>query len=216
MRMGSALSRVSPWRPGRARSRRVAAALRSLAAIALLATASSCAAAPRLFVNKKADLTYYQRIAVVPFANLTNEYNAGERVTRAFLTELVIAERFQIVEPGEFHGMLEQVGGLPDAQGHADPKKLAEAATSAKATGFIRGAVTEYGMTRGGVGDNPVITFDAELVDVATLETVWRISVSERGRGRIPVFGGDSRRSFGMLTQDACRKAVRLLKKEAF
>ncbi len=189
---------------------------RLLAALTLLTFAGSCAAGPRLFVNRKADLGYYQRIAIVPFANLTNEINAGERTTRAFLTELVIAERFQIVEPGEFHGMLERIGGLPDGQGHADPRKLAEAATAAQATGLIRGAVTEFGVQRNGSSDSPVITFDAELVDVATLETVWRITVSERGRGRVPVFGGDSHRSSGMVMQDACRKAVRLLKKAAF
>lgn len=187
-----------------------------VAALALGMMASGCAAGPRLFVNKKADLSYYQRIAVVPFANLTNDNNAGERVTRAFLTELVIAERFQIVEPGEFHGMLDRIGGLPDAQGHADPKKLAEAANAAQATGLIRGGVSEYSVQRVGTEEFPVVTFDAEMIDVATQQTVWRITVSERGRGRTPVLGGGSRRSFGMVVQDACRKAVNALKKEAF
>ena len=191
--------------------------IRGAAIVALLlGLASGCAAGPRLFVNKKADLAFYQRIAVVPFTNLTSDLNAGERVTRAFLTELVIAERFQIVEPGEFHGMLDRIGGLPDAQGHADPKKLAEAATAAQATGIIRGAVTEYRAQRSGADEFPVITFDAELVDVATQQIVWSITVSERGRGRLPVFGGDSHRSFGMVTQQACRRAVEVLRKEAF
>lgn len=183
---------------------------------ALVTVASGCAAGPRLFVNKQADLSFYQRIAVVPFANLSGDANAGERVTRAFLTELVIAERFQIVEPGEFHGMLERIGGLPDAQGHADPKKLAEAATAAQATGIIRGGVSEYAVQRSGTDEFPVVTFDAEMIDVATGQTVWRITVSERGRGRVPVLGGASRRSFGMVTQDACRKAVQALQKAAF
>lgn len=189
---------------------------RAMLLAALLTAASGCAAGPRLFVNRSADLSFYQRIAVVPFANLSGDANAGERVTRAFLTELVIAERFQIVEPGEFHGMLERIGGLPDAQGHADPKKLAEAATAAQATGLVRGAVSEYTVQRSGTDEFPVVTFDAEMLDVATGQTVWRITVSERGRGRVPVLGGASRRSFGMVTQDACRKAIRALQKAAF
>ncbi|MEQ1831980.1 MAG: hypothetical protein ABL977_02910 [Candidatus Eisenbacteria bacterium] len=199
---------------GMTRTRRTLAA--GAAVIALLAVAATAGAGPRIFVNKKADLGYYQRIAIVPFANLTNEPNAGERVTRAFLTELVIAERFQIVEPGEFHGMLDRIGGLPDNQGHADPKKLAEAASAAQATGYIRGAVTEFTIQRNGGDEVPVLTFDAEMVDVATGETVWRITLSQRGRGRLPLIGGASKRSFGMVTQDACRKAVAALKKEAF
>ena len=192
-------------------------AIRASALTALLLLGAGLAqAGPRLFVNHKADLSYYQRIAVVPFANLTNDANAGERVTRAFMTELVIAERFQIVEPGEFHTVLERMGGLPDAQGHADPKKLAEAATEAQATGLIRGAVTEYSTQRNGNDEVPVITFDVEMLDVATLQTVWRITVSERGRGRLPLFGGANHKSFGMVTQDACREAVKALRKEAF
>ena len=199
---------------GMTRTRRTLAT--GAAVLALLAYAGAATAGTRLFVNKKADLGYYQRIAIVPFANLTNEPNAGERVTRAFLTELVIAERFQIVEPGEFHGMLDRIGGLPDNQGHADPKKLAEAASAAQATGYIRGAVTEFTIQRNGGDEVPVITFDAEMIDVATGETVWRITLSQRGRGRLPLIGGASKRSFGMVTQDACRKAVAALKKEAF
>jgi hypothetical protein len=61
-----------------------------------------------------------------------------------------------------------------------------------------------------------VITFDVEMLDVATLQTVWRITVSERGRGRLPLFGGANHKSFGMVTQDACRDAVKALRKDAF
>jgi hypothetical protein len=186
------------------------------AALLGLALAGPASAGPRLFVNHKADPAYYQRIAVVPFANLTNDAHAGERVTRAFLTELVIAERFELVEPGEFHGMLDRIGGLPDAQGHADPRKLTEAATAAKATAYIRGAVTEYAMQRSGTDEFPAVSFDAEMIDVATGQTIWRISTSERGRGRIPLLGGPSRRTFGTVLQEACRKAVAVLRREAF
>ncbi|MEY4070350.1 MAG: hypothetical protein RL721_964 [Candidatus Eisenbacteria bacterium] len=184
--------------------------------LALTTLTGTAAAGPRLFVNPKADMSFYQRIAVVPFANLTTDMNAGARVTRAFITELVIAGRFDLVEPGEFHGMLERIGGLPDAQGNADPKKLAEAATQAGATGLIRGAVTEYTVQRNGGDEVPVITFDVEMLDVATQQTVWRLTMSARGRGRMPVFGGANRKSFGVLTQEACEDAVRSLKREAF
>jgi hypothetical protein len=128
----------------------------------------------------------------------------------------VIAERFEIVEPGEFYGMLERIGGLPDMQGHVDPQKIVDAANSAKATAVLRGAVSEYSMQRSGTDEFPVVTFDAELMDVATKGIVWRISITERGRGRVPIVGGLSTRSFGSVTQSACRRAVAVLKREAF
>ncbi len=181
-----------------------------------LATLASCGASPRLFVNKQADLGYYKKIAVVPFANLAQEPNAGERVTRAFMTELVIAERFQVVEPGEFYERLDRIGGVPDAQGHADPQKLVDAATAAQANAIIRGAVTEYSLQRNGSDEFPLVTFEAEMLDVATKQTVWRITVTEKGKGRVPLVGGMGERSFGAVTQQACKRAVAVLRREAF
>ena len=68
-------------------------------ALASLLLLSGCAASPRLFVNPQADMTLYQKIAVVPFTNLSGEGFAAARVTRAFVTELVISNRFQILDP---------------------------------------------------------------------------------------------------------------------
>ena len=64
------------------------------ALIAVIVMLSGCAgSAPRLYVNPEADMAYYKRVAVLPFQNLTPERFAGERLTRSFITELIIADR---------------------------------------------------------------------------------------------------------------------------
>ena len=78
-----------------------------------------------------------------------------------------------------------------------------------------RGSVNEYDFQRMGQDEVPVISFDVELLDAATSDVVWRVSISRRGHGRLPLTGGSGTRSFGTLTQEACMEAVSELKKGA-
>lgn len=188
----------------------------AIAAAASVTLLAGCAAPVRLFVNDQADMTYYRRIAVLPFTNLSPDRFAGDRVTRAFITELIIAKRFEVIEPAEFAASLEKVGGEPSVEGRYDPDKLKEAAAKAEATGIIRGAVTEYSTQRAGGDDFPAVSFDVELLDAATQKIVWRISINRRGHGRVPVLGGPGERTFGRLTQSACAEAVAHLRAKAF
>jgi hypothetical protein len=155
-------------------------------------------------------------VAVLPFANLSPERFASERVTRALITELIIANRFQIVDPADLGVALAKVGAEPNGDGEYDPDKVKRAATDLGATGLIRGAVTEYEVTQAGASQYAVLSFDAEMIDVASGATVWRISISKRGKSRVPVIGGSGTRSFGLLTQQACEEVVSRLRSRAF
>ena len=176
---------------------------------------SGCAAPTRLYVNPQADMTLYEKVVVVPFGNLSTDPYAGARVTRAFTTELVIADRFQFVDPSTFLGELDRGGVRPDPQGQYDPARLRDVAQRLQATAWIRGAVNEYGLVRTQTQEYPVVSFDVEMVDVATGNTVWRVSVTRSGKSRLPVVGGTGERTFGRVTQEACQQAVAELRKKA-
>ena len=185
-----------------------------MAGLAGLALLTGCAASPRLFVNREADMTLYKRVAILPFANLSSDPYAAARVTRAFTTELQISNRFDLVDPSLLLGELERLNATPDAQGQIDLAKLRDAAAKVQATAIIRGGVSEYSMQRMGSDEFPVVSFDAEMVDVATGLVVWRLSVTESGRSRLPVVGGAGERTFAGVTEQACEKAVRLLREK--
>jgi curli biogenesis system outer membrane secretion channel CsgG len=187
-----------------------------LATILALTALLGCAAPGKIYVNGDADMSYYEKVAVLPFSNLSGQPYAGDRVMRTFVTELVITERFHLVDPGEFRAVLDRIGGLPGVDGAYDPKKLKDASKETGATGIIRGAVTEYGMQRGQNDERPILAFDVEMVDVQTSNIVWRASVSKRGRGRVPVIGGGGTRTLSRLTDEACHELVGRLEKEAF
>jgi hypothetical protein len=186
-------------------------------AVAGAAVFGCAGSSPRLYINPDADMSYYKKVAVLPLSNLSADRFAGDRVTRMLITELTIADRFQIVEPADFWVVLERIGGTPGVQGVYDPKKLQEAAKEVGVTGIIRGSVNDYQMIRSGSGSSeyPVLAFDVELWDVATGNIAWRISLSKRGKRGLPLMGG-SARTYGDLTERACREAVARLEKEAF
>jgi TolB-like protein len=170
----------------------------------------SCASGMRVYVNPEADLAFYKKIAVLPFTDMSGNSLAGPRVTRAFVTELIMTNRYQIVQPEEFTAALARMRIYP-ASGAYDPSQLKDVATQMGLTGILRGAVNEYQMTRDGSGEIPVIGFDAELLDVNTGNVVWRSSISRRAKGRLSVVGSGSR-SLGRLTQDACVEMVAQLR----
>ncbi len=182
------------------------------ALVALAAVLAGCAPSPRLFVNRQADMTLYKKVIVVPFANMSGEGYASGRVTRAFSTELVIADRFQLVDTSLLLGELEKASVRPDATGQIDLNKLRDAATKLEATAIIRGVVTEYGTHRAGQDEFPVVSFDCEMVDVQTGIIIWRMSISESGKGRLPIVGGSGERTFSRVTEEACQHAVALLR----
>jgi curli biogenesis system outer membrane secretion channel CsgG len=184
------------------------------ASIALALLSLSCASAIRVYVNPGADLAYYTKIGVMPFNDMSSNPLASPRVTRAFVTELIMTNRFQVIQPEEFVGALGRMGVRREQDGAYDPDKLKDAAVRMGVTGVLRGAVTEYEMTRNSGGDIPILAFDAELVDVNTGDVVWRSSISKRGKGRVPIFGSKSR-SLGRLTQDACAQLVARLRRKA-
>lgn len=84
------------------------------------------------------------------------------------------------------------------------------------ATGIIRGGVTEFQRLSSAQDEVPVLAFDAEMVDVNSNSVVWRVSENLKGKGRFPLVGGASTRSFGMLMQEACEDVVHQLQKKAF
>jgi len=181
-------------------------------ALAVLSCASS--SGTRVFVNPDADMTFYERVAVLPFTNLSQDGLAGARITRSFVTELIMTNRYKIVQTEEFRPILMKSGGMPAPDGSYDVVKLRDAATQVGATGILRGAVTEYQMQASGTGETPVLAFDVEMLDAKTGDVVWRASITKRGKSRIPIVGGGTR-TLGRLTQVACEELVGQLRKGA-
>jgi curli biogenesis system outer membrane secretion channel CsgG len=178
----------------------------------------TCAGGPRSYLNPEADMSFYERIGVVPFVNLTSDRFAGEKITSTFVTELLITEKFEVVERGEFDHVVSQVrsstGG--SASQELTAAQLAAIGEQADVSGIIEGVVKEYEMIRVGQGTYPLISFNVKLVDVPTGRVVWESSYSGKGGPKLPVVGWGETHTLSELAQKACGDVVREFTRKAF
>lgn len=178
----------------------------------------ACAGGPRIYLNPEADMSFYQKVGVVPFINLTSDRFAGEKMTNTFMTELLITKKFDVIERGEFDHIVQQVrsstGGSPSVELTA--AQLKAIGEQAGVNGIIEGMVKEYEMVRLGQGTYPLITFSVKLVDAPTGRVVWESSYSTKGGPKLPIISLGETHTLGELAQKACRKVARKFVGKAF
>ena len=137
---------------------------------------------PTEFTNPKFDFSFVERIAVLPFENLSNDRQAGFRATRLMVTELLASGAVDVVEPGEVQAALR---ALPGAQfgriAVPDTEQIVSLGQQLGVQALILGTVTQSENLRAGTVPIPVVTLDVHLVETATGAAVWASTHSERG-----------------------------------
>ena len=158
-----------------------------------------------VFLHPEYDFGAIERIAVVSFENLSTEQGVAGYVTRLFITELLAAQAFDVVEPGEVAKVLRDVGQSRGAE--LDLAGLKRMADSLGIQAVIFGSVGEAGQAGGRTSAGNVVSLNARMVDCVTGNTVWSSAVSLGGPGSFSrMLGvGESSRS------DAVLRAVRKL-----
>ncbi len=66
-----------------------------------MASCASTKIEPAVYMHPNADLSVYERVAVLPFENLTTERFAADRVRELLVVELSSKGLFEVVESGE-------------------------------------------------------------------------------------------------------------------
>jgi len=182
-----------------------------VAVVAMLFLAVGCAAPIQVFLHPDADLSYYQRVGVLPFYTLASDRFAGEKFTVEFTTALFASGLFEVVEQGIFINELQK---LPSSS-IADGLTVEELNTMSKATGtqgIFEGTVVQYEMVQSNAGRYPVISVEARLLDAATGTVVWSATLTERGGPKTPIFGIGEIHTLGELSQKMSNRMLEKLK----
>jgi TolB-like protein len=152
-----------------------------LAAVLGLGGCSSTMKATK-FTNPKFNFAFVQRVAVLPFDNLSNDRQAGERATRLTITELLATGAVDVVEPGEVQAALTQVVGSTLGRAVSPSTEQVIALGKAlKVQGLLLGTVTQSESLRSGSVPIPVVTLAMHMVETETGTTVWAATQSEKG-----------------------------------
>jgi TolB-like protein len=161
---------------------------------------------PTTFVHEGFDFGYIERVAVIPFENLSQDQGAGYRATRYFVSELLAAEAFDVVEPGEVTRVLEKRGLVRVAE--LAPEQIVDIGRELGVQGLILGSVAESSTTRSGSSSVVVVTVIARMVETDKGVTVWSTTHTKGGRGVWSYLFGGADESESEVTRRCVEETV--------
>jgi TolB-like protein len=198
--------------PGARPRRRRAIALPVMGLLTVLALGSSCGGRTT-FLHPEADMSFYEKVGVIPFATLGADRLAGDKLSSAFTSHLLFARQMQVAEPGQFlASFAKQFGpGNPPPIG-LPQDKLTAVAQETGVQGIFEGTVRDFDFTRA-TPPRPMISVEVRLVDVASGNIVWSTSITRVGKPVIPLLGLGGSRTLAELTEDVAAELVARLPK---
>jgi TolB-like protein len=152
------------------------------------------------YLHKNADLGAINKVAVLPFDNLTQERAAGDKVQKIFYLELLSLDVFEVAEPGQVTKVLR--GASLDTLGPAEFQRIGK---ELGVDALFTGTVVDFADTRAGNTPAPEVTIQLRLVETHSGSTVWSTGQTRSGAAvstRLFGVGGES------LTS-AARRVVR-------
>jgi polysaccharide biosynthesis protein PelC len=114
----------------------------------------------------------------VPLENLTADRQAGSRVTRMIVTELLASGAVDVVEPGEVDAVLAK---MPNARGLLSTEQVVALGEALGVQGVLQGTVAFSELSRTGSLAIPVVALDLHLLETETGAAVWASHHIERG-----------------------------------
>lgn len=168
--------------------------------LALLIVLNGCAGvSPTVFLNYEYNFNFVERVAVIPFENLTADQTANSVATRYFINELLATNAFDIVEPGEVSRVMKKLSigntaQLTKEQSVALGKEL-------KTQAIFLGSVGESSTSRSGTSTLNIVTITARLVETEQGSTIWSATNTEGGKGFWGKIFGSSSKSKSEITR---------------
>jgi TolB-like protein len=152
-----------------------------------------CAKPPQSFIHSRYDFSRVKKVAVLPLENLTADQQAGERVRRVVLAEILAARVVDAVELGQVNLSLNQLNIQSITALSADTLKTLGTRLGVQL--LIVGSVDFYDRVNVGGATFPEVTVSLRAVDAETGTIVWSSIATGGGAGvagRLFGFGGDS------------------------
>lgn len=160
-----------------------------LLALAVVAGCASTRGTQVTYHDSNMDFGSLQNVAVMPFANLTTNTNAADRVRDVFMTMLQAAGAVYVLPPGEVgRGISRTSLSNPLVP---TPEEVVAFSKNVKVDAVITGAVREYGEVRSGTSTSNIISVSVRMMEGQTGKVVWSASSTQGGITTIDrLFGG--------------------------
>ena len=175
---------------------------KNILAVLILLCVGACAGAGSVkYRDPNMDFGAIQKIAVLPFANLTRDEKAADRVRDVYVNMLMATGGLYLLPPGEV------ARGISRAQ-PTDPKAPSE--EEIKRLGGIlgvdavfTGVVKEYGEVRSGSVSSNLISLSLMMFEVKTGDIVWSASSTKGGVTTTDRLFGGGGNPMNIVTEEA-------------
>ena len=134
---------------------------------------------PTYHVSEDIDFSFYKKVAVLPFDNMTNDKYAGEIVRQVVVSELLASGLLDVVFPGEVKSAINDMGIKSVSSLTAEQMESLGKLLGVEA--LVVGSVEEYGQARVGSVSAPQVTATLMMVDAGTGSIVWSITKTRGG-----------------------------------
>jgi hypothetical protein len=162
--------------------------------------------APTTFVHPEYNFAYTERVAVIPFENLTKDQGAAARATRYFVAELLATEAFDVVEPGEVARAVEQQGFIRTAE--LTQEEAVAIGRELNVQALFLGSIGESAAVRSGSSSTNYVTLVVRMVETDTGITVWSTTNTEGGRGFWSILFGTGEKSVSEVTRRCVEESI--------
>jgi polysaccharide biosynthesis protein PelC len=180
----------------------------SLLSLAILF--SGCATIQQTtFLHPDFDFSFVEKIAVIPFENLSSDQGAGARSSRFFNSALLSSDAFGIVEPGEVTKVLATHSLVRTAE--LTQEQIITIGKELGVQGLFLGSVNESTSLRTGSTNVSVVTIVIRLVETETGTTVWSATNSADSQTFWSTFFGTGQKSISEVTRiciDGCLETL--------
>jgi len=161
---------------------------------------------PTEFLHPEFDFAYVERVAVIPFDNLSDDQGAAARATRYFISELLATESFDVVEPGEVARVLAGFALVRTAD--LTENQILAIGDSLAVQGLFLGSVGESSTIRSGGRATSVVTLDTRLLETDRGVTVWSATHTESSRSFWASLFGTGEKSRSEVTRKCVEKII--------
>jgi hypothetical protein len=171
-------------------------------AVIFVIVLSGCAARTLdVWHDKEMDFGSVKTIAVLPFANLSQVQQAGQRVRDTLMVRLMATGGVYVLPPGEVARGIARAG-LADPAAPSQ-EEAAKFCSIIKADAVITGVVREYGEVRSGSAIGSIIVVSMDMLEGQTGRVVWTASSEVGGISLKDRLLGPSGKPMNVSTEQA-------------
>jgi hypothetical protein len=174
---------------------------RTMILLFMFISLTACVAPAGVYYDPNMDFGAIQRVAVMPFENLTTDRLAGERVRDVFSAMLLSTGTVYVLPPGEVARGVARV----DIKNPSAPsvEEMMRLGGIIKVDAMVTGVVREYREVRSGTTSANIISISLQMTETQTGKVVWTASSTKGGISVWDRLFGGGGKAMNEVTEEA-------------